>query len=96
MLRSLSVAVDIMKGDFYATLTKVSLSSSFTRVTKPHTSADNMSVVQVPVVITHSSPRSVVEHLHSALPIRTATDKSHVFQQNDKNYMNIVLKLIYK
>ena len=47
-----------------------------TGVTEPRTPADNVSVVQVPVVIAHGPPGSVVEHLHPALPIGTATHKS--------------------
>ena len=42
----------------------------------PHTPADNVSVVQVPVVIAHSSPGAVVENFYSAFTIGTTTNKS--------------------
>ena len=49
---------------------------SIMSVTEPQTPADNVSVVQVPVVIAHGSPGSVVEHLNSAFPIAIPTGKS--------------------
>ena len=75
-----SIAVDIIKSDLYASLTKGVPVSSFIRVTKPHAPADSVSVVQVPIVIAYSSPDSVIEHLHSAFPVRTTTDKFDVFK----------------
>ena len=42
----------------------------------PHTPADNVSVVQVPVVIAHSPPRSAVENFYSARPVGVSIFKS--------------------
>ena len=52
-----------------------------TSITVPKASADNVSVVQVPVVIAHSPPGSVVEHLNPPFQIVTTTDQSYVLHR---------------
>ena len=73
-----SITVDIVRRYDPSALSKESRGGRFTRVTEAQTPADNVSVVQIPAVIAHGLPGSVVEHLHSPLSIGTTSDKSRV------------------
>ena len=74
-----AITVDIVEPDLYTSFTKVRPRSRLTGVTEAHTPADNVSVVQVPVIIADGSPGSVVEHLHPAFTIGATPDKSYIF-----------------
>ena len=82
--RFASITVDIVRRYDPSALSKESHGCRLTRVTEAQTPADNVSVVQIPAVIAHGLPGSVVEHLHSPLSIGTTSDKSRVWFEMKK------------
>ena len=77
-----SITLYIIKSNVYRALSKRGPCGCFVRVTEPHAPADNLSVVQVPVVITNCAPGSAVEHFHSARPVGTTPDQSCILEIN--------------
>ena len=64
-----ATTTDIPENGVQWALSKRGASGCRTGVTEPHAPADNVSVVQVPVIIAHRPPGSIVKHLNSTLPI---------------------------
>ena len=63
MLRLIAVTSDIIECNVHGALSEGGPRGRLAGVTEPHTPADNVSVVQVPVVIAHGSPGSLIEYL---------------------------------